>query len=326
MTSTKRAKRLLVIDALNMYFRAYIVDPSLSTNGQPIGGLKGFLKILQKLVREMKPDEVVICWDGAGGSRRRKTKNKNYKQGRAPIRLNRDIRTMSESEEQQNSIWQQQRLIEYLNNMPITQLMLEAVEADDIISYVVQDNNYKGWQKIIVSSDKDFFQLCDEETIIYRPIQKKFVNRNSILEEFKIHPTNFALARAMVGDRSDNLEGVRGVGLATVAKRFEFLVEDKSFLVRDIMTRCEETESKLKIYNSIVENKELIKSNYRLMQLYSPSISPQGKTRLRYALDNFVPEFNQTGTKTMMIKDGFGVWDCTDLFAFFKRVVSDKKA
>ena len=94
MTSIKRTKRLLVIDALNMYFRAYIVDPSLSTNGQPIGGLKGFLKILQKLVREMKPDEVVICWDGAGGSRRRKSKNKNYKEGRTPIRLNRDIRTL----------------------------------------------------------------------------------------------------------------------------------------------------------------------------------------------------------------------------------------
>ena len=48
MTSKKNVRRLLVIDALNMYFRAYIVDPSLSTNGQPIGGLKGFLKILQK--------------------------------------------------------------------------------------------------------------------------------------------------------------------------------------------------------------------------------------------------------------------------------------
>ena len=325
MTSIKRTKRLLVIDALNMYFRAYIVDPSLSTNGQPIGGLKGFLKILQKLVREMKPDEVVICWDGAGGSRRRKSKNKNYKEGRTPIRLNRDIRTLSESEEQENKMWQQQRLIEYLNEMPVIQLMLEAVEADDIISYVVQDSNYKGWQKIIVSSDKDFFQLCDEETVIYRPIQKKFVNRNNILEEYKIHPTNFALARAMVGDRSDNLEGVRGVGLASVAKRFEFLVEDKSFLVDDIMKRCEEVESKLKIYNNIAENRSLIEDNYRLMQLYSPSISPQGKSRMRYALDNFVPEFNQTGAKTMMIKDGFGVWDCTDLFAFFKRVVSDKK-
>tara|TARA_Y100000592_G_scaffold73412_1_gene114331 strand:- start:1967 stop:2947 length:981 start_codon:yes stop_codon:yes gene_type:complete len=325
MTSTERTKRLLVIDALNMYFRAYIVDPSLSTNGQPIGGLKGFLKILQKLVREMKPDEVVICWDGAGGSRRRKSKNKNYKEGRSPIRLNRDIRTLSESEEQENKMWQQQRLIEYLNEMPIIQLMLEAVEADDIISYVVQDGNYSGWQKIIVSSDKDFFQLCDEETVIYRPIQKKFVNRNNILEEYKIHPNNFALARAMVGDRSDNLEGVRGVGLASVAKRFEFLVEDKSFLVDDIMKRCEETESKLKIFSNIAENRELIEGNYRLMQLYSPSISPQGKSRMRYALDNFVPEFNQTGTKTMMIKDGFGVWDCTDLFAFFKRVVSNKK-
>ena len=325
MTSIKRTKRLLVIDALNMYFRAYIVDPSLSTNGQPIGGLKGFLKILQKLVREMKPDEVVICWDGAGGSRRRKSKNKNYKEGRTPIRLNRDIRTLSESEEQENKMWQQQRLIEYLNEMPVIQLMLEAVEADDIISYVVQDSNYKGWQKIIVSSDKDFFQLCDEETVIYRPIQKKFVNRNNILEEYKIHPTNFALARAMVGDRSDNLEGVRGVGLASVAKRFEFLVEDKSFLVDDIMKRCEEVESKLKIYNNIAENRSLIEDNYRLMQLYSPSISPQGKSKMRYALDNFVPEFNQTGAKTMMIKDGFGIWDCTDLFAFFKRVVSDKK-
>tara|TARA_B100000963_G_C22596637_1_gene658155 strand:- start:827 stop:1807 length:981 start_codon:yes stop_codon:yes gene_type:complete len=325
MTSKKNVRRLLVIDALNMYFRAYIVDPSLSTNGQPIGGLKGFLKILQKLVREMRPDEVVICWDGAGGSRRRKSKNKNYKEGRSPIRLNRDIRTMSESEEQENKMWQQQRLIEYLNEMPVIQLMLEAVEADDIISYVVQDNNYRGWQKIIVSSDKDFFQLCDEETVIYRPIQKKFVNRNNILQEYKIHPNNFALARAVVGDRSDNLEGVRGVGLASMAKRFEFLVEDKSFLVNDIIKRCEETESKLKIYNSIAENRELIEGNYRLMQLYSPSISPQGKSRMRFALDNFVPEFNQTGTKTMMIKDGFGVWDCTDLFAFFKRVVSDKK-
>ena len=69
-------KRLLIIDALNMYFRAYIVDPSVSTNGQPIGGVKGFLKILQKLVRETKPDEIVICWDGEGGSQKRKAKNK----------------------------------------------------------------------------------------------------------------------------------------------------------------------------------------------------------------------------------------------------------
>ena len=56
-----------------MLYRAYIVDPSLSTNGQPIGGIKGFLKMSQKLIREMKPDSVVVAWDGEGGSRRRRT-------------------------------------------------------------------------------------------------------------------------------------------------------------------------------------------------------------------------------------------------------------
>ena len=102
-------KRLLIIDALNAYFRAYIVDPSLSLNGQPIGGLKGFLKIIQKLVRETKPDEVIICWDGEGGSKKRKSTDKNYKAGRKPIRLNRDIRNLTENEEIENKVWQMTR-------------------------------------------------------------------------------------------------------------------------------------------------------------------------------------------------------------------------
>ena len=65
-------KRVMIVDALNMYFRAYIVDPSLSTNGHPIGGVKGFLKILQKLSRDINPDMIVMCWDGPGGSRKRR--------------------------------------------------------------------------------------------------------------------------------------------------------------------------------------------------------------------------------------------------------------
>ena len=160
MTPTNK-NRILIVDALNMYFRSYIVDPRLSSNGQPIGGVKGFLKILQKLVRETKPDQVVIAWDGPGGSRKRKTINNNYKEGRKPLRLNRDIKHLTENEELENKVWQQTRLIEYINSLPIIQLMLEAVEADDIISMVVGSPKYKGWQKVIVSSDKDFLQLLD---------------------------------------------------------------------------------------------------------------------------------------------------------------------
>ena len=157
-------KRLLIVDALNAYLRAYIVDPSISTNGQPIGGLKGFFKILQKLVRMTKPDQVMVIWDGPNGSAKRKIMDKNYKAGRKPIRLNRAFHNLTDDEELLNKIWQQTRAIEYLNNMPVIQFMLPEIEADDVISYVTSLSHYSGWQKIIVSNDRDFMQLCDEET------------------------------------------------------------------------------------------------------------------------------------------------------------------
>jgi 5'-3' exonuclease len=317
-------KRAVIIDALNMYFRAYIVDPSLSTNGQPIGGMKGFLKILQKLVRETKPDMIIVCWDGAGGSQKRKTLVKSYKEGRKPIRLNRQIRNLSENEEVENKIWQQTRLAEYLNAMPIVQMVLESVEADDIIAEMVRLSHLKGWQKVIVSSDKDFIQLCDDETILFRPIQKEILNKLSITEKFGIHPLNFALARAIVGDKSDNLGGVSGVGLPTVAKRLPFLSEEHSYTLDEVYQHCltesESEDNKVKAYQNIVEQYDKVELNYKMMQLYSPSISVQGKGKVRYAVENFDPAFNKTEIRKMMIQDGFGEWNWNDLFQNFKRI------
>ena len=319
-------KRVLIVDALNMFFRAYIVDPSLSTNGQPIGGLKGFLKILQKQIRETKPDEVVIAWDGHGGSRKRKSVNKNYKEGRKPIRLNRSIRNMTENEEMENKVWQQTRLFDYLNEMPISQIMLEGVEADDVIAAVKNLNYYKGWQKVIVSSDKDFLQLCDSETVLYRPIQKVVMNRNKVIEEYGIHPTNMALARAIVGDKSDNLDGIPGIGLKTIAKRFPFMIEENSCTIDNLVEHCEShAESKLKVYDSIVESRGLIEENYRLMQLYVPSISAQGKQKIKYSVENLEKAFNQTSINVMMLEDGMGVWDWSTLFTTMKRIVSNNE-
>ena len=142
-------KKVLIIDGNNNYFRAYIVDPSVSTNGQPIGGLKGFLKILQKLCREVNPNRVVICWDGKGGSQKRKAMNKGYKDGRKPIRLNRNIRNLSDNEEIDNKIWQMTRLAEYINEMPVIQLLLDGVEADDLISAVANHHTMKGYLNLI---------------------------------------------------------------------------------------------------------------------------------------------------------------------------------
>jgi len=320
-------KRVLVIDALNMYFRAYIVDPSLSANGQPIGGLKGFLKSLQKLMRDTNPDKVVICWDGPGGSQKRKSMVKSYKDGRKPIRLNRSIRNLSESEEVENKIWQQTRLVEYLNNTPIIQLMFESIEADDIISAVVQHHTLRGWQKVIVSTDQDFYQLCDDETVIFRPVQKEILNKKRVIEKYGIHPTNFALARAIAGDKSDNLSGVDGVGLPTVSKRLPFLTEEKTSTLDQVLGYCEEKqeESTLKAYTNIVEQFDRVRLNYKMMQLYTPSISVQTRQKIDYSLDNFEYELNKTEIRKMMIQDGFGETSWNDFFANLSNIISQNK-
>tara|TARA_Y100000310_G_scaffold152211_1_gene151735 strand:- start:1844 stop:2833 length:990 start_codon:yes stop_codon:yes gene_type:complete len=320
MKLPKAPKRLLVIDSLNMFFRAYIVDPSMSVNGEPIGGMKGYLKILQKLLRETSPDKVIICWDGPGGSQKRKQMMKSYKEGRKPLRLNRNIHLLDDNEQMQNQIYQQTRLVEYLNQTPIIQLMLEGVEADDIISFVVNEPRHRGWQKIIVSSDKDFYQLCDDETIIYRPIQKEVLNKNNVIEKFDIHPTNFALARAIAGDKSDNLKGVDRVGLTTVAKRLPFLKEQKTYTIKDIFEYCKEQEGNIKAYNNIVEQIDVVEINYKMMQLYSPCMSVQGKNKIKWILDHFNYAFNKTQFLKMTVKDSFGAGDWTSLFASLKKM------
>jgi len=317
--------RVMVIDALNQFLRGYIVNPTLTPNGDPIGGAAGFLKILQKLCRDIKPDKVVICWDGKGGSRKRRLVNKNYKEGRKPIRLNRDVKNLTEEQELQNKVWQQIRLIEYLNNFPVTQLMLDEVEADDVIALITQLPDFKGWQKVIVSSDKDFFQLLDNETVVLRPTQNEILNKHMIVEKFGIHPTNFALARAIVGDKSDNLEGVPGVGLPTVAKRLPFLAEEKTYTISEVNEYCKLAESSLKAYQNIVVNKKLIKENYKLMQLYSPSISVQNKEKIKYAIRNSESAFNKTSTNGMMLEDGIGNTSWIDLFTTFRRIVLSSK-
>jgi len=318
-------KRLLIVDALNAYLRAYIVDPSISTNGQPIGGLKGFFKILQKLVRMTKPDQVMVVWDGPNGSAKRKIMDKNYKAGRKPIRLNRAFHNLTDDEELLNKIWQQTRAIEYLNNMPVIQFMLPEIEADDVISYATTMSHYDGWQKIIVSNDRDFMQLCDEETVLWRPTKDEVLNTTRIVEQTGVHPTNMALARAIIGDASDNLPGIKGAGFATVAKRLGFLAESSTHTVDRVIEHCETKmeESKLKFYSAVAENRELLEHNYKMMQLYAPQMSIQSKRFVKESVENFEFDFNRTEIVGMMRDDGFGELNWEDLRANLNRIISD---
>jgi len=313
-------KKLLVFDAMNMFIRNYIVDPSLAVQGHPIGGTKGFMKSMQKVIRQVSPDEIVVCWDGGGGSRKRRETNKNYKSGRKPIRLNRSTHNLTEDEEFKNKLWQQIRLVEYLNEMPILQIMIDEIEADDVIAFTTQSDFYSGWNKIIVSMDKDFIQLMDDSTILLRPIKDELVTKKTVLEEYGIHPRNFALARAIAGDKSDNLPGVKGVGLGTIKKRFPFMAEDRDVFLEEIVEFCNNEKKKLVVHKRVVEAEEVIKENYKIMQLYSPSISAQSSNRIKGKYRTSDKYFNKSNILTMMMQDGIGEYNWSDLWACFKRI------
>ena len=307
-------KRLLIIDGQNMFIRNYVMSPQLDINGNPIGGLTGFMRSLQKEVRRAKPDRVVVCWEGPGGSQKRREKNKNYKLGRKAPRLNREYAFATPEEERENKYSQLVRLTEYLENLPILQMSIENVEADDIIAWLCHCNEYAEWQKLIISNDRDFIQLCDDKTVLVRPGKnEEILNKNKIIEDYNIHPRNFAWARAITGDKSDNLEGVKGLGLATVAKRFSFLSENKDYTLKDIMTHAKNNNSKIKAYQNVLDSEEIIASNYEIMQLYTSTISSQGVQKLKYAIKNDGVDLNRSQIRKMLLKDGIGTLNIDDL-------------
>ena len=313
-------KNVVIIDALNMFLRSYVISPHLNKKGYPVGGTIGFLKSLQKVARDFNADEVIVAWDGHEGSQRKRSMNKDYKGGRKPVRFNRRMIDLPEEQEAANKGYQQIRLMEYLNLMPVIQLIADYTEADDIIAHVVQSKHYEGWNKVIVSSDKDFFQLCDDDVSVYRPIQKKTLNKQSILDEFKIHPKNFALARAIVGDKSDNLPGVKGAGLKTVAKRFPYLIREDVYEVSDIIRDCAMQGKKMKIHENIGRSEQLVKDNYKIMQLYYPNIRPINRAMIDKSLQDFEPFFSKIKFTQMLFDDDAGHLNFNDLMQVFRKI------
>jgi len=316
-------KNVIIIDALNMFLRSYVISPHLDKKGMPIGGTIGFLKSLQKVARDFSADEIIVAWDGHEGSQRKRSMNKDYKGGRKPVRFNRRMVELPPEKEEANKGYQQVRLMEYLNQMPVIQLIADYTEADDIIAHVINHNRFSGWKKTIISSDKDFFQLCRDDVQIYRPIQKKVMTKQSVIDEFSIHPKNFALARAMAGDASDNLPGIKGAGLKTIAKRFPFLIREDEYVVADIIRDCAMQGKKLKLHENIESNEKLIKDNYAIMQLQHPNIRPMNRTLISKAVDDFEPYFDKIKFTQLLFEDDAGHLNFNDLLQVFRGIRRD---
>lgn len=298
-----------------------IVNPSISRNGDPVGGVVGSLRSLQKLCNLIDPDSIIIVWDGPGGSKKRKSIFKEYKEGRKPIRFNRFVDNLTPEQHEENRKWQMKKLYKYFSLMPVKQFVISGVEADDVISHICQKLPD---QKVIVSSDKDFIQIISENIILYRPIQNEILTVNKILENYKIHPNNFALARAISGDdRSDNIKGLKGVGLKSIAKRFpEFLKENRVTIDSVIKESKKQLDlgAKQKIYSLIAENKPLIENNYKIGQLYVPLLSAQSRQKIDEILVQQNPQLDKLTIYKLMSEDGINDWNSDALFNTFKKI------
>ena len=205
------------------------------------------------------------------------------------------------------------------------ELTIDNVEADDVIARICNLRFLNDKIKIIVSADKDFFQLCNDTVIILRPIQEEILNVKRIVDKFGIHPNNFALARAIVGDKSDNLDGVSGVGLKSVSTRLSFLKEERSYTLTELYDFCESVETKLKIHQSIIENKDKLNLNYKMMQLYSPNIPPNVSKMIKDTVEGFIPIFNQTAVIKKFINDGMTDYNWDVMFQIFRSIAAENK-
>lgn len=280
-SNRQRDTDVLIVDGLNSFIRVFSAVPIVNDDGDHIGGTFGFIRSIGAIVRQFKPTRVVIVFDGKGGSHRRKKMHSGYKEGRSlPTRFNRFEDTEQTVEQEIHSLQRQfGRLAEYLNCLPVTVISIDNIEADDVISYLATDVFVKDTQKVtIMSDDKDFLQLINDRVQVWRPVEKKLYGPAEMMERFGMPPENFILYKIFIGDNSDNIPGIKGVGHKTLLSKFPFITEQRKVDIDEVLQYCETNkDSKYAIYKSVLEQKNSMELNYNLMQLHNVDISSHFK-------------------------------------------------
>ena len=199
-------KRLVVIDGKSIFYRGYYAMPNLSTKeGIPTGGVYGFVALSLEIISKLNPDYIAVAWDKKGTSIRRRLKiYSEYKAGRkkAPDDFYEQIPILHE-------------LLEAFN-WPLYEL--DDYEADDIMGTLARLAKEQGIETCLISSDLDMLQLVNDMTTVYA------IKSGSKIEAFDIpyfedkyglKTSQFLDLKSLMGDSSDNIPGVPGVGKKT---------------------------------------------------------------------------------------------------------------
>ena len=189
---TVEGQRVLMIDGLNLFFRNFAMLNMVNPEGVHVGGLGGFFRSLGALIRQIQPTSVYVVFDGAGSANNRKNLLPEYKSGRNLQRITNWEVFDSHDDEDDAKVDQIVRLVQYLKCIPVKTVALDKVEADDIIAYLskhITSLNPEN-KAFIVSSDKDFIQLTNNQITVYRPIEKDFYTKEAVMKKFGVLAEN----------------------------------------------------------------------------------------------------------------------------------------
>lgn len=282
--------RVLIIDGLNTFIRSFCAIPTMNSDGEHIGGATGFLTSIGYAIRNLYPTRTYIIFDGKGGSQRRRKLYPEYKTGRkTPTRMNRSYDMTTEQQEKDMMKKQLSVVGQALQCLPITTVTIDHVEADDVMAYIAELVALHGGESILYSTDKDFLQLVNKDNItVWNPIKKILYGPQEVQEEYGIHPINFLMFRALTGDDSDNIPGIRGLGKKTLLKHYPEFAEADPVTLDMVFDRAE--GSRYKVLQRIFESRKQIDLNLKLMSLESVAMSGTSKQMVRSYIDN--PKLN----------------------------------
>jgi DNA polymerase-1 len=298
--------KVLILDGLNLFFRNFAMMNMVNPDGVHIGGLGGFFRSLGAMIRQTNPTSVYVVFDGAGSTSNRKNLLSEYKGTRNLQRITNWDAFDNIEEEHDSKIDQIVRIIQYLKLLPVKTTILDKVEADDIIA-VLAEKLVKNHDStcFIVSSDKDFLQLVTDKIIVYRPMEKEYYTPKVVEEKFGLLPHNFILHKTLLGDNSDNIKGIKGLGAKGIFKKFPEL-KTQELTLQDIFDISARKFKDHIVYSRIIQEQSRIETNYKVMDLSTPLIDERGKEYINKLIDEDFPDLNSEMFISLYNEDKLG--------------------
>ena len=207
------SKPVLFIDLLNLYCRSFASVPLTNDNGEHVGGVYGSLNALQSYIKRFEPSECIIAWEGSQSGERRRKKLKEYKEGRKMVGMRRGF-TTSAKEEKEAFARQLELLKSSLDHLPMKQVAVKYLEADDAIAYMAKKVIDK--KSIIVTTDRDYLQLVDENISVFRPVKTKE------------NPTGEIDRK---GNTIDNFKAISDTLILKIISQYFFIPKNKSVYI-----------------------------------------------------------------------------------------------